>query len=496
MNILIVDDIKENQYLLEKILSSKGYVIKTAGDGTEALQILKKDPIGLIISDILMPKMDGFKFCRECKKDEKLKNIPFFFYTATYTEKKDEEFALSLGAEKFIIKPQEPDVFLKILKDFFKEYGEKAIIGSKKETDDEVSYLTKYSKRVIVKLEKKVMDLNREIALRKRVENNLKKGLKELNCLYCITDLIIKQNVPLEQIFEEILNILSISWQYPEITCSRIVFDKQEFKTDNFEKTKWKQVEVIKLRGKKVGVIEIYYLEKKPEISKGLFLKEEKNLIKSISKILTTFIERKYTEEEQKESYFKLEKTLNSAINALASIVEYKDPYTSGHHKRVKALVLAISKELGLDEDRMKAIGTAAIVHDIGKINIPASILSKPGKISNIEFDMIKTHCQIGYNILKEIEFTYPIAKIVLQHHEKLNSSGYPQGLSDKGILLEAKILSVADVVEAMSSHRPYREALGIDKALEEIVTNKNILYDAKVVDACLNVFRNGKFKF
>ena len=189
-------------------------------------------------------------------------------------------------------------------------------------------------------------------------------------------------------------------------------------------------------------------------------------------------------------------KHLDDTIKTLASIVETRDPYTSGHQKRVVHLVIAIAKELGFSQEKIEAIKTAAQLHDIGKMNIPTSILARPGKISAIEYEMIKTHCQLGYAVLKNIEFPWPIADIILQHHEKLDGSGYPNGLKAKEIMLEARIITVADVVEAMSSHRPYRPALGIDRALKEIVKNKGKLYDSKIVDICVELFKKKKFKF
>jgi HD-GYP domain-containing protein (c-di-GMP phosphodiesterase class II) len=147
---------------------------------------------------------------------------------------------------------------------------------------------------------------------------------------------------------------------------------------------------------------------------------------------------------------------------------------------------------MDLPEDKIESVYMAAIVHDIGKIYVPAEILSKPGRITDIEFNMIKTHSQVGYDILKNIEFPWPLAKIVLQHHERLDGSGYPSGLTGENILLEAKIIAVADVIEAMASHRPYRPALGIDKALDEISQNRGIIYEASIVDACLRLFKKG----
>jgi len=192
----------------------------------------------------------------------------------------------------------------------------------------------------------------------------------------------------------------------------------------------------------------------------------------------------------------KLEKALDNTIETMSKIVDTRDPYTSGHQSRVSQLATRISLELNLSPEKVKAIKIAALIHDIGKIGIPSEILTKPNKLTDIEFSLIKTHSQIGYDILKDIDFPYPVAPIILQHHERINGSGYPNGLKGDEILLEAKIVGVADVVEAMSSHRPYRAALGVDVALDEIVKNKGILYDSEVADVCVKLFKEKGFKF
>jgi len=205
---------------------------------------------------------------------------------------------------------------------------------------------------------------------------------------------------------------------------------------------------------------------------------------------------RKQAEEKLRESYQRLKKTIDATLDTMSKIIEAKDPYTSGHQHRVCQLAVPLARELGLSPDKIEGIRIASLIHDIGKIGVPAEILSKTTTLSNIEFSLIKEHSQIGYDILKSIDFSYPIAEIVLQHHERLNGSGYPNNLKGDKILLEAKIIGVADVVEAMSSHRPYRPALGIDAALEEISKNKGILYDPEVVDACIKLFKEKGFKF
>lgn len=195
------------------------------------------------------------------------------------------------------------------------------------------------------------------------------------------------------------------------------------------------------------------------------------------------------------DSMEKLRKALEGSILAIASTVETRDPYTAGHQQRVAELATAIAKEMGLLDDQIYGIRMGGVIHDLGKISIPAEILSKPGSITEIEFNLIKTHPKVGYDILKAIEFPWPIAQMVLQHHERMDGSGYPSGLSGEEIILEARILGVADVVEAMASHRPYRPALGIDKALKEISKNKGLLYDSDVAEACLKLFKEKEFE-
>jgi len=191
----------------------------------------------------------------------------------------------------------------------------------------------------------------------------------------------------------------------------------------------------------------------------------------------------------------KLRKALGGTIQAMALTVETRDPYTAGHQRRVSNLACAIAREMGVPANQVQGIHFAGIIHDIGKISVPGEILSKPGRISENELGIIKEHPRAGHNILKTVDFPWPIAQIVLQHHEKIDGSGYPDGISGENILIEARILSVADVIEAMSSHRPYRPTLGVDMALREIQQNKGVLYDSRVVDACLKLFNERGYR-
>ncbi len=212
--------------------------------------------------------------------------------------------------------------------------------------------------------------------------------------------------------------------------------------------------------------------------------------------VVEDITQRQQAETEVRQGLEKLHQALTGTVGALANTVETKDPYTAGHQRRVGQLACAIAREMGLPSDQIEGMQVLSFLHDIGKIAVPAEILSRPGKISQIEFNLIKSHTEVGYNILKDIEFPWPVAQAVLQHHERLDGSGYPAGLSDAAIIPEARILAVADVVEAMASHRPYRPSLGIAAALDEISKYKGRLFDAAAVDACLLLFSERNFTF
>jgi PAS domain S-box-containing protein len=206
--------------------------------------------------------------------------------------------------------------------------------------------------------------------------------------------------------------------------------------------------------------------------------------------------ERDVAVEQTQQQLVQLQESLEGTVRAICEMVEIRDPYTAGHQSRVSPLATAIALRMGLADGQIKAIRFAGELHDLGKIQVPAEILSKPGKLNAVEFELIKGHVQAGYDVLKDINFPWPIAQIVLQHHERLDGSGYPQGIKGEAILLEARILSVADVVEAMASHRPYRAMLGVDVALNEITSKRGSQFDPQVVDACVALFHEKSFSF
>jgi putative nucleotidyltransferase with HDIG domain len=245
--------------------------------------------------------------------------------------------------------------------------------------------------------------------------------------------------------------------------------------------TKWLgEIELRKIRNDLEGRIEQRTIE----------------LIKLNEQLKQDIARRESAEAEVQSTLNKLRSAMGGVVQAMALTVERRDPYTAGHQRRVSDLARGVAAEMALSAHQIDGIRMAGLIHDLGKICVPVEILSKPGQLSEIEHTLIKDHPQVGYEILKEIEFPWPVAQIVLQHHERIDGSGYPAGLCGEDILVEARTLAVADVVEAMASHRPYRPTLGRDMALEEISQNKGVLYDPDVVDACMKLLQEKDFQF
>ena len=615
MKILIVDDNKDNIRRLEIMLKGSSYNVVSATNGIEALEKLHADGFEIIVSDILMPGMDGFQLCRECKEDEELKDIPFVFYTATYTDGKDEAFALSLGGDRFVRKPMEPDEFIEMVQGLVRDAERDKITNKKPLLEEEKEVFKLYSERLVAKLERKILTLAEEITKRKRAEEALRESEKKYRLLAeNVTDVIFVQDMNFNMTYvspsvtplsgysvEEALNQKMKDFMTPDSfakamgsfqKAAALAKTKKDIEIPPMEyeyihkdgSTFWGEIRVTFLRdseGRAVSVqgvlrdiserkraeeemrvkdnaiassingIAIADLEGNLTYANHSFLEmwgyhDEKDVMgrnvlefwqaeedaAEVMKVATkrggwigellakrkdgsafdvhaaasvvrdpsgrrvcrlaSFVditERKRAEEA-------LRTTLNGTIQAIGQTTETRDPYTAAHQRRVTQLACAIAKEMNLPQDQIDGIRAAGLMHDIGKMSIPAEILAKPSKLSETEFDLIKAHPQAAYNILKSIDFPWPVADIILQHHERLDGSGYPKGVKDGDILLEARILGVADVVEAMSSHRPYRPALGIDKALKEIEKNKGTLYDPEVIDTCVRLFAEGRFEF
>jgi PAS domain S-box-containing protein len=742
--VLIVDDNGANLYMLETLLKGYGFEVTSAENGRDALDKAILNPPDLIVSDILMPVMDGYALCRRWKSEETLKHIPFVFYTATYTELKDEDFALSLGAERFIIKPQEPEILVNMLKAVLEEKDTVKQVAAKP-LGEEMEFFRRHNEILFSKLEKKMLDL--EIANQKlRIsEECYRLSFRNVSDVICTMDKelnIISMSPSVEKIlgykpqdfigrpvsdlgnilapesFEQavadisfilkgdtipatiyrfiakdgtikygevsgspvmregkIIGVISVArditdrkWAEEKVresekkyrdlydflpipvyemdleanitSANRAIYEtfggteedlKKGFKVwqllspEDIDKSskniqgllKGEQIRgteytlmrldgsffpaivissVIYSNGKPVGlrgaIIDIterrhreqelrrvttfldsivenipdmifvkdagelrftrfnrageallghsrddllgkndydffpkeqadFFTQKDQEVlhrkelldiaeesvqtrKKGerilhtkkvpiLDANGEPEYLLGISEDIT---DRKRAEEHLKETLDSLRKAFGTTIQVMVSAVEVRDPYTSGHQIRSADLAIAIATEMGLPQEKIDGIRMAGSIHDIGKLSIPAEILSKPTKLSEIEFSLIKEHSRKGYEMLKDVESPWQLAEIVLQHHERMDGSGYPRKLKGDEILMEARILAVADVLEAMASHRPYRAGLGIDAALAEIENNKGTIYDSNAADACLRLFREKGFKF
>jgi PAS domain S-box-containing protein/putative nucleotidyltransferase with HDIG domain len=261
-------------------------------------------------------------------------------------------------------------------------------------------------------------------------------------------------------------------------------------------------------RGALLGVMRLhrcvanYELQLKKRDGTPVWVLENMNLVEDaehgqvLEGAIIDITKQKRVQEELKTSCDKLQKAMEATVLAMARTVEARDPHTAGHERRVSQLAVAIAREMGLDENRCQAVRMAALIHDIGKLMVPAEILAKPGQLTELEFQLIRCHPKASYEILNIVDFPWPVAEIIHQHHERLNGSGYPQGLCGDQISLEARILAVADTVEAIISHRPYRAAPGTAHAIAEITENSGRLYDEEVVEACLRLFRDRAFEF
>jgi PAS domain S-box-containing protein len=320
--------------------------------------------------------------------------------------------------------------------------------------------------------------VSRDISERKQAEENLKNAKDELQ--------MIMDSVPATIFYKDtegrIIRANKTMANSLKLSIKDIVGKASEelFSKEQAEKMRKDDQEVIVSGKPKRDIIHPYTTPDgiRWAITDKMPYKDKEGKVTGIIGLAKDITVQRKVEQKLKLTYQKLKKTMNASIETMSKILEAKDPYTAGH------------------QDKIEGIRIASLIHDIGKIGLPTEILSKPTKLIDIEFSLIKNHSQIGYDILKSIEFPWPVAEIVFQHHEKIDGSGYPNNLKGDEILLEAKIIGVADVVEAMSSHRPYRPALGIDKALEEISQNREILYDPDVVDVCLKLFGEKSFKF
>ena len=485
--ILVVDDQPQNIELLEAYLAPQGYEIVKAANGEEALGKLSGNPIDLILLDVMMPGMDGFEVTRRVRQDNKHRLLPIILITALQ-EKEDRIKGIEAGCDDFLSKPIDKMELLARVRSLLKIKAYNHLMNHyREELESEVTSRTRELKQALENLQQEITD-------RKQAEEKLRESDERYRALFDRSlDLVGIHDFEgqfmdangaalnrLGYTREEICS-LNFASLLSEDQLPRAFKSLQEIQETGIQK----DLSEFKLRHKNGSDV---YVETKGSIvlSNGTPF-----AIQSIARDIT---ERKRAEEKLQRTLESLRKSLGTTIQVMVSAVEVRDPYTAGHQRRVANLARAIATEMGLSEDKIDGIRMAGSIHDIGKLSIPAEILSKPTKLTNLEFSLIKEHSLKGYEILKDVESPWPLAQIVYQHHERMNGSGYPRNLKGDEIIMESRIMAVADVVEAIASHRPYRPSLGIDAALEEIEKNIGTLYDTNAVNACLRVFRENGY--
>jgi PAS domain S-box-containing protein len=471
--ILAIDDKMDNLVTLSALLKNlmPDCTVITARSGMEGIAKAKAELPDAILLDVKMPDMDGFETCHRLMSDEKTKNIPVIMITAIETDQQSRIRGMDIGANAFLAKPinefelvSQVNVALRIKK------AEDALREERNSLEKTVEERTATLRRMNAFLDSILENIPNMIFL---------KDARELR--------FVRFNRAGEDLLghprEDLLGKNDYDF-FPK--------EQADFSTEKDRKV---------LHGKEVVDIPEEPIQTRNKGERILHTKKvpilnangEPEYLLGISEDIT---ERKRAEEKLISALDSLRKAVSTTIQVMVSSVETRDPYTAGHQARSTDLARVIAIEMGLPQEKIDAIRMAGSIHDIGKLSIPAEILSKPTELSEIEYLLIKEHSIRGYEILKDVESPWPLAEIVLQHHERMDGSGYPRGLKGKEILMEARILAVADVVESMASHRPYRPALGLAAALEEIEKQRGILYDPAVVDVCLTLFKEKGFVF
>ena len=326
------------------------------------------------------------------------------------------------------------------------------------------------------------------------LELALKERGKELHCLQQIEQIIGANQGTLDDKLTKIVEAIPQAWLHSANTFARISWGLKVYKTGDLDRCHSVQSAQIRGNDNVYGCLEVGYSKHFAVAIEGPFLAEERVLLDTIATRLGSLIAGAITEEGLNKTLRDNERLYKQLITVLGGMAELRDPYTAGHQHNVEKLAFAIGVELGLPARQLEGLQLAASVHDIGKIMVPAELLCKPTKLTNLEFNLIKEHAEAGYTILKDVDFPWPIARIVHEHHERMDGSGYPNGLHGEELLLESRILAVADVVQSMCDHRPYRPSLGSDAALAEITKNRGRLYDSEVVEACLRLFNEKRY--
>jgi len=488
-NILIVDDNPDDRFLMRTVLEADGHDIREAEDGVTALEMARMGPPDLVISDILMPNMDGFALCRAWQKDLELRRVPFMHCSANYVQPTDIAFAKEIGSSAFMAKPAGPGEIRDMVSALLETVPAADATARLRSLDDE-SFRSRHATMVAAKMMEQVRELEQANVTLVEREHAFRQ-LFELNPL------------PMWVIDMDGMQILAVN----DAMIQKYGWSRQEF-------IKKKSVELrpAEERGDSRATMDRIREGPRDLTTQGVWRHQVKSgqiidvevfakVVEFDGRLAVMALANDVTEQVQARRDLDrhmamLESALHATVETVIKIGELRDPYTAGHERRVGELSAAIGRELGMDAKALRGLEIMGDLHDVGKITVPTELLVKPGKLTRLEFEMIKEHPRQAYEILRKLEFPWPVAEVAWQHHERLDGSGYPRGLKDGQIMREACILAVADVVEAMSSHRPYRPALGIETALEEIEKNARRLYWEEAARACLRLFRDKGFVF
>ena len=546
--ILIVDDQAQNLYLLKTLLGGHGYQVLEAINGAAALEIARLDPPDLIVSDILMPVMDGFALCQEWKKDEQLKNIPFVFYTATYTDPKDEELGLSLGAARFIIKPVETEEFISIIEQVIADV-ESGVLAIPQETlREDMNYYRMYNDSLIHKLEDKMLELEKlklaleeDVAKRKQAEMEMtrlfeesQQRLKQVEALHSI-DLAISASMDLRITLNILLQYVGSLLNADAADILLLIPNSQQFnfsagrgfQTDSMERTnrrfgtsfagrvviERKTIVIsgglaaqadrefstiyeregfisytgvpLLVKGQIKGVLEVYYRSSHQTETEWL------NLLETLASRAAIAIDNAQLFTELQQSNLELTLAYDATIAGWSRAMDLHDKDAEGHTQRVTDLTLNLARAMNISESQLTHIRHGALLHDIGKMGVPDQILLKADGLTHEEWEKMRKHPQFAYEMLSSIRYLQPALDIPYCHHEKWDGTGYPRGLKGEEIPLAARIFAVADVWDSITSDRPYRKGWSKKEALEYIKEQSGKYFDPEVVQEFLYLISN-----
>jgi len=489
MRVLVCDDDQASRYLLTAILSNAGHAVTQASDGGEALKYALAQPPDLIVSDILMPGMDGYALAIQWRTHQQLAGIPFVFYSANYIDPEDEYFAQAIGIDRFLIKPMDPKKLLAELESIVVNQASTGT-GRPKIDGNDPALLHQYNTRLVQKLESKLSEL--------RVINAaLASTTEELQATQLSLANIIKVSPIAIFTLDDSNHVthwnpaaeLILGWKADAVIGKLCPLLKNSTGLEALIEKTLKQNSV---SGENLHVASSDNTPVTLSVSLAKLSADDSG---SVLVMATDITAQTLAENALAQTVSKLEKTIHGTVMAITKITETRDPYTAGHQTRVAQIAEAIARKLGMSEDECDSLRLAGLIHDIGKIHVPAEILTKPRALTSVEFSIVKLHPEIASDILSSIDFPWPISTYVLQHHERLDGSGYPFGLSGDAIHLNSRILAVADVIEAMSSHRPYKAASGLDSALKEIEAGAATRYDPNVAVAAISLFQDDGFE-